>query len=84
MVSENADSSGLVDAFTQGGDDFLDAPGGGFEPAHSGIMTLAKAFAASLTAEPLNGFCHPFDAITDQGVNGLIGDAIINAVMVRA
>ena len=84
MVLEDADGGGLIDAFAESSDDFIDAAKRGFQVVHGSEAALTEALAASLTAEPLDGVVYAAAAIADEGVEVVIADAKVITARVGA
>lgn len=74
MMAKDAGRGGLIDAFTESGDDLRHTVRGGLERTHGGVAALREAVATGLTAEPLDGFMPAANAVTDERVEGLIAD----------
>jgi len=68
---------GDFDAFGQEGQRFGDARGVGLQTVQDGLAADGELVAAGLTAQVLDAFVLAVGAIQDQGVAGLVSDAII-------
>lgn len=84
MVLEDADGGGLIDAFAEGSDDFIDAAKRGFQVVHGSEAALTEALAASLTAEPLDRVMYAAQTIADEGVEVVIADAKVITARIGA
>lgn len=74
MMAKDAGRGGLIDAFTEGGDDLIDTVRGGLKCSHGGMTALRETMAAGLTTQPWDGFMLAANAVADERMEGLIAD----------
>lgn len=84
MVLEDADGGGLIDAFAESSDDFIDAAKRSFQVVHGSEAALTEALAASLTAEPLDRVMYAAQTIADECVEVVIADAKVITARIGA
>jgi hypothetical protein len=82
-VAEDPFSSRRVQPFGQRREHHDDLPGRGFQAVQGGVTSRAECAAARLTTERLDLLGMAVLAISDQGVDSIIGDAEVRALGVQ-